>query len=906
MTSTSRRSARRCLRTTFSASARPLSVSDSRRPSRCDVPVLDQAVEHLGDRRGGAAEALGDAGLNHRHALLGQARASSRGTPRPAGGTPGRERGRRAQAWQCPRPATAARRARGCGRRSRTGTRVKPVYSTGMTGQSSGRGMCVTPNECHSTMSVSTTGRSCAVHCRQARPAGVLVRVVARGPPLLGVERRDPQVVRRRRRRAARRSSPGRPAASASAPAAACRPWAAPTALRRRAVGDAPRPAARRVDVAPGRQLASRAAWPSCAKALPTGFPAARVADGHRVDLEHRVVGPVDLDVEPHVEEVLVVGRGQTRRHHLGVRAGVAVGHRHGRHDPGELHLELHGAVEVEVPVEPVLVVADGGDGAHHQPARPAHLGAARDHVDVLPEDAVVLLVHADGVGLACAACRARRRRRRRSSGSRPGSRSPSVSELAMRPEAPLAGVEGALPRVHRAGVPVGHDHLAHRGPVEERAHPAAVLVADVVEDQALERVHADPQRPLLPAHEVALDREARALGLGDLERLEVGAQRPVVLGVVAARVGREGDDAEVDHLEHLAPAHVDEGQQALERAGVAVVVGRLAQVGQALGDPAALLVVEAERARRPGVDLDQRAVDDAPAVEGGVPLGVLVRARACAGSTPRSAAAGGRPRTTSQRSTSPRVTETTASTTSASGPCRSTSRTRRSTARPGSPRSNARTTSLGGSHSADVGEAQRLVAGRSARPLAKTISRAALISSPVRGASGCSGERCGNGGGRHWRPWYVAGGRGPPTMPAMDDAADRAARSARELARRIGHRPPRRPASSSAAACPAPPRSSGAGGDSLPLDTLPFFPRYTAAGHRAQGWSVDVAGQAGPRLRRPLPPLRGHRRRRGGPPPAHGHRRRLHHRHPDRRGRRHPRRPHDGLASWWSRTTST
>jgi hypothetical protein len=46
------------------------------------------------------------------------------------------------------------------------------VYSTGMTGKSSGRQKCVTPTVCHSTMSVSTTGRSAAVHRGSPSPPG--------------------------------------------------------------------------------------------------------------------------------------------------------------------------------------------------------------------------------------------------------------------------------------------------------------------------------------------------------------------------------------------------------------------------------------------------------------------------------------------------------------------------------------------------------------------------------------------------------------------------------------------------------------------------------------------------------------------------------------------------------------
>jgi len=79
--------------------------------------------------------------------------------------------------------------------------------------------------------------------------------------------------------------------------------------------------------------------------------------------------------------------------------------------------------------------------------------------------------------------------------------------------------------------------------------------------------------------------------------------------------------------------------------------------------------------------------------------------------------------------------------------------------------------------------------------------------------------------------------------MPAMDDAAERAARSARELARRTGNdRHDVLLVLGSGLTGAA--EHLGAAGDSLPLDTLPFFPRYTAAGHRAQGWSVDVAGK--------------------------------------------------------------
>jgi purine-nucleoside phosphorylase len=75
-----------------------------------------------------------------------------------------------------------------------------------------------------------------------------------------------------------------------------------------------------------------------------------------------------------------------------------------------------------------------------------------------------------------------------------------------------------------------------------------------------------------------------------------------------------------------------------------------------------------------------------------------------------------------------------------------------------------------------------------------------------------------------------------------MDDAADRAARSARELARRIGvdHHDVLVVLGSGLSGVA---EILGAEEDWVPLDTLPYFPPYTVSGHRAHGWSVDIAG---------------------------------------------------------------
>ena len=161
---------------------------------------------------------------------------------------------------------------------------------------------------------------------------------------------------------------------------------------------------------------------------------------------------------------------------------------------------------------------------------------------------------------------------------------------------------------------------------MQDRSHAAAVLVADRVQHEPFVRVHRDPQRPALPLHEVAVDREARPLGLGDLERLEVVAHRTDVVAQVAAALGRQWHDAVVDDLQDLSPSVVDERDEPFDWPGVAVVGVGLPVVREAAADAASLFVREPEVPGRPRVDLGPGQIGDAAAGEGRLPLGVLVQ----------------------------------------------------------------------------------------------------------------------------------------------------------------------------------------------------------------------------------------------------------------------------------------
>jgi purine-nucleoside phosphorylase len=76
-----------------------------------------------------------------------------------------------------------------------------------------------------------------------------------------------------------------------------------------------------------------------------------------------------------------------------------------------------------------------------------------------------------------------------------------------------------------------------------------------------------------------------------------------------------------------------------------------------------------------------------------------------------------------------------------------------------------------------------------------------------------------------------------------MSEAPGNASRTARELARRTGveHHDVLVILGTGLASAA---ERLGATGPSIPLATLPFFPRYTATGHRPQGWSVPIGAK--------------------------------------------------------------
>ena len=142
------------------------------------------------------------------------------------------------------------------------------------------------------------------------------------------------------------------------------------------------------------------------------------------------------------------------------------------------------------------------------------------------------------------------------------------------------------------------------------------------MERDALAWIETQPHGPLLPLHLPPVDREAGALGLGDLDRLDVvaegGERRPVVgvehelLGVVA-RGGRQRHHPVVLDVDDPHGIQIERHDQALDRPGVAVLGGRSPHEGQRPTDQRRVVVVVlgAVVAGRPGIDHREVEVGD-------------------------------------------------------------------------------------------------------------------------------------------------------------------------------------------------------------------------------------------------------------------------------------------------------
>ena len=190
----------------------------------------------------------------------------------------------------------------------------------------------------------------------------------------------------------------------------------------------------------------------------------------------------------------------------------------------GGLDLHADRAVLIEVPEEAVDIVADGRDRRDNQPAgsHGAHLAGPR--VRMLPEQAEILLVHADRVLYLARFA--------------PPVVGADVEIVDMAQaiatelegiehgaNAVFAGIERIAPEIAAGRIAIGHDHFGHGRAVHDGPQTAFVLVADPVQHQPFAQVVSDADMPVLPLHAITVDLEAGAFGLRDFERPDIGAQ---------------------------------------------------------------------------------------------------------------------------------------------------------------------------------------------------------------------------------------------------------------------------------------------------------------------------------------------------------------------------------------------
>lgn len=308
------------------------------------------------------------------------------------------------------------------------------------------------------------------------------------------------------------------------------------------------------------------------------------------VVLHNRVVGAVNLGVDAQAKDVLVVVGGDALGDLGAVGGGDVVGAHAVRVElAGELDLEVICAVEGEGVVKGVLVVGGRDDLRDDELAVAGGDDGAVTVVGVLVEDAVVLLVDADGVlengGLA---------RVGRHDGIHVVDGALAVASQLERvgheTGAVLAHVKGVLLVVRGIRVAVGHNHLDNRDAVEERTLAVLVGVVDghVGNDNALAVVEANVHLVAGPGKLVAADLERHALGLRNVNGLEhirlVAVGNEIRQKVVRDEGGGGALAVDVGNVDGNDLGRVGVGNNGnIQRVGVLVVQLRVAVVHKTL-----------------------------------------------------------------------------------------------------------------------------------------------------------------------------------------------------------------------------------------------------------------------------------------------------------------------------------
>ena len=387
-----------------------------------------------------------------------------------------------------------------------------------------------------------------------------------------------------------------------------------------RRIGNYPIPPAHRIDNALRFMLGPQQGF-LCIESVTVGVVRTRrLGDG--IHLVHRVILAVHAHVHSKIEEMLVDVRVQLRRDDCAVLRIFAHVNGGGVDDAGQLDLHLDRAVLVEIPEEPVLIVAHRGDAGNHQTPRPPHFSLANAPIGVFPKDPVVLLVHAHRVG---------NREWLPPSGvhhrvevvNLAQAVAPEGQRVGQRTDAVLARVECVLPVVVLARVTVRHHHVRQRGPVQYRPHAPLVFVSNGVDHQPFPGREPHPQMPLLPHHAPAIHGETRPVRLRDLQRLQIVAEPLHELGAVVAVIRRQRDQAVVVDPNYLHAVEVHHRGHALDGSRIPVVGGTRAHKVAAQHQSSPFLILEPVVACRPGVHHHQAGVGDAALLDGSLEPGI-------------------------------------------------------------------------------------------------------------------------------------------------------------------------------------------------------------------------------------------------------------------------------------------
>ena len=241
-----------------------------------------------------------------------------------------------------------------------------------------------------------------------------------------------------------------------------------------------------------------------------------------RVNLENGVGGAVDVSIDAHAKQMLVIVGVDTRIDFCTPAFGVFTGvHGVGIQDPRQFDLELHRPILMKDPVHCIFIVRRRKHVGDDQFAASGHDHGVVTEIGMFEKNSSVFFMDTDSIldGLRSSSTVDEMSVEVLDRAFAVATQGKTVGHVAA---SVLPEVESMLALMRMLRITVRHHHFSEGQPVEDAAFLAPIIIGDVVQNDTFAIIESDMDLPILPHNDSSIDLKVDAFRLGDVDGLDV------------------------------------------------------------------------------------------------------------------------------------------------------------------------------------------------------------------------------------------------------------------------------------------------------------------------------------------------------------------------------------------------